>query len=198
MDTAIRRAEAADQETVVNVLTEAFADDPLVCWLFPNPSERRRLQARVYRHHLADPAAETYLVGRREGVALWHSPPAGGAAHEEDPEPQAPDMEAAFGASASRLRALEQALAPRRPTGEPHLYLFCMGVAAGRRGAGLGSAILRHRLERADADGLAAYLEASSPQSRALYLRHGFEDLGEPARPADGPPLWPMWRSPHP
>jgi GNAT superfamily N-acetyltransferase len=69
-----------------------------------------------------------------------------------------------------------------------------MGVVGGRQGAGLGSALLRHRLARADADGLPAYLEASSPRSRALYLRHGFEDLGEPVRVADSPPLYPMWR----
>ena len=72
-----------------------------------------------------------------------------------------------------------------------------MGVIGGRQGAGLGSAMLRHRLERADADGLAVYLEASSPRSRALYRRHGFADLGEPVRVADSPLLWPMWRGPH-
>ncbi|TDC98808.1 GNAT family N-acetyltransferase [Nonomuraea deserti] len=72
-----------------------------------------------------------------------------------------------------------------------------MGVIRGRQGTGLGSAMLRHRLGRADADGLPAYLEASSPRSRALYERHGFEELGEPVRVADSPLLWPMWRRPH-
>lgn len=176
------------------VLTEAFTDDPLACWLFPEPGERPRLQSRFYRHQLDHPAAETYLIGDDEGVSLWHT--LGGTADEDGSEPHSPDREDAFGASGTRLRALGQVLASRHPVDEPHRYLFCMGVIGGRQGAGLGSAMLRHGLEQVDADGLPAYLEASSSRSRALYLRHGFEDLGEPVRLADSPPLWPMWRPP--
>jgi hypothetical protein len=58
-------------------------------------------------------------------------------------------------------------------------------VVGARQGTDLGSAMLRHRLARADTDGLPTYLEASSPRGRALYLRHGFADLGEPVRVAD-------------
>ncbi|MEU7745073.1 GNAT family N-acetyltransferase [Nonomuraea sp. NPDC049158] len=101
-----------------------------------------------------------------------------------------------FSESGARLRALGEALAERHPAHETYLYLPCMGVVGERRGAGLGSAMLRHRLARADADGLGTYLEASSPRSRALDLRYGFENLGEPLRVADSPLLWPMWRPP--
>ena len=41
-----------------------------------------------------------------------------------------------------------------------------------------------------------AYLEASTLRSRALCLRHGFEDMDEMRLPDDGPPLWRMWRKP--
>ncbi|MFI7635973.1 GNAT family N-acetyltransferase [Nonomuraea sp. NPDC049400] len=127
---------------------------------------------------------------------MWLTLAAGQTAHEEPQDAPEADLRTVFGAGGARLRALGQALAQRHPDREPHLYLACMGVIGGRQGAGLGSAMLRHRLERADAEGLAAYLEASSPRSRALYLRHGFEDLGEPVRVADSPLLWPMWRRP--
>ncbi|NRQ39576.1 GNAT family N-acetyltransferase [Nonomuraea sp. NN258] len=96
------------------------------------------------------------------------------------------------------MRALSQALNRRHPTGARHLYLPFVGVTGERGGAGLGSAMLRQRLDRADADGLGVYLEASSARSRALYMRHGFEALGAPIQVADGPPLWPMWRPPLP
>lgn len=92
-------------------------------------------------------------------------------------------------------RALGQALAERHPD-HAHLYLPCMGVVGARQGTGLGSAMLRHRLARADADGLPVYLEASSPRSRTFYQRHGFEDFGDPVRVADSPLLWPMRRRP--
>lgn len=180
----------------MDVLTEAFTDDPLVRWLFPEAGRRGPLQVRHYRSLLAHPTAEAYLAGRREGAAVWLTPAAGRTPYQEHPDAPEAGRETASGEDGARLAVLGRALARRHPDREPHLYLPCMGVVGGRRGAGLGSAMLRHRLERADADGLAAYLEASSPRSRALYLRHGFEDLGEPVRVADSPPLWPMWRPP--
>ncbi|RCV52895.1 GNAT family N-acetyltransferase [Marinitenerispora sediminis] len=191
---SVWRADAAERQVVVDVFTEAFMDDPVARWLFPEASERARLQQRFYRAQLAHPAAEADLAGHREGAALWLRLAAGQSPHGQHPEAPAAGPPPDFGAGGARLHALGQALARRHLGREPHLYLACMGVAAGRQGGGLGSAMLRHRLRRADADGLAAYLEASSPRSRALYQRHGFEDLGAPVRVADGPPLWPMWR----
>ncbi len=41
-----------------------------------------------------------------------------------------------------------------------------------------------------------AYLEATSPRSRALYERHGFEVTAELRATADSPPMWAMWREP--
>ncbi|NUR87014.1 MAG: GNAT family N-acetyltransferase [Nonomuraea sp.] len=187
---SVRQADDADKQAVLDVLTEAFMNDPVVCWLFPEAGERGHLQSHFYRPLLAHPAGEAYLVGRREGASVWLALAAGQAPHAEA------DSNSVFGENGARLRALGQVLGQRHPDREPHLYLPCMGVVGGRQGAGLGSAMLRHRLARADADGLAAYLEASSPRSRALYLRHGFEDLGEPVHVADSPPLWPMWRRP--
>jgi len=166
------------------VLTEAFVDDPVVRWLSPEPDDRRRLQPHFYRALLTHPSAEAYLAGDRAGAAIWLTLTTAPAADEGGPDT----------APGRRLRALGEALRLRHPDGEPHLYLPCVGVVAAHRGTGLGSAMLRHRLARAD--GLPAYLEASSARSRALYLRHGFEDLGAPVRVADSPPLWPMWHRP--
>lgn len=192
----IRPAHDADRQAVSDVLTEAFMDDPVACWLFPASRERGRLQSHFYGHLMDRRTAEAYLAGRGEGASVWLALAAGQAPDDEPPGEPDVDGGSVFGESGARLWTLGRALAQRHPLAEPHLYLACMGVAGGRQGAGLGSAMLRHRLERADADGLAAYLEASSPRSRALYLRHGFEDLGEPVRAADSPPLWPMWRQP--
>ncbi|SEP49011.1 GNAT family N-acetyltransferase [Amycolatopsis saalfeldensis] len=179
-----------DRQAVSDVLTEAFTDDPVASWLFPDATERGRLQSSFYRQLLDSAAAEAYLLGRGEGAAVWLSLAAGQALQEDAPSP-------VFGENGERLAILGRALAERHPRREPHLYLSCMGVARGRQGAGLGSLLLRHGLARADAVGLAVYLEASSPRSRALYLRHGFTDLGEPVRVADSPPLWPMTRANH-
>ena len=76
---------------------------------------------------------------------------------------------------------------------EPHWYLPLIGVDVTRHGCGYGSALLRHALERCDRDRLPAYLEATSPRSKALYERHGFEELGV-IQAGGSPPMWPMLR----
>ena len=196
MTATVWQVDETDQQSVVDILTEAFMDDPLVGWLFPEVGDRRRLQPHFYRPLLTHPGAEVYLAGDREGAAVWLNLATDPEPAEKQPEVAGASPESVFGESGARLQALGLALAQRHPVGEPHLYLACMGVVGGRQGAGLGTAMLRHRLERADGDGLGTYLEAGSPRSRALYLRYGFEDLGEPVRVADSPLLWPMWRSP--
>jgi hypothetical protein len=49
-------------------------------------------------------------------------------------------------------------------------------------------------LHEIDAESLPAYLESSTPRSRALYQRNGFDVTGEMDLPRGGPPVWLMWR----
>ena len=184
-----------ERSAVPDVLTAAFQDDPVVGWLFPDPTERPRLQRAYYTALLGRPTAQAYLNTTGDAAAIWLDLPAGQAPFEEPRGADAgPDPLAVFGPYAERLRHLGGLLAEHHPHVERHLYLACVGVRPGRRGGGLGSALLRHRLAHADAEGLPAYLEASSPRSRDLYLRYGFEDLGTPVQLPGSPLIWPMWR----
>ena len=94
---------------------------------------------------------------------------------------------------AFRSRMRMEGRHPRRP---PHWYLAMMGVIPERQGRGLGTALIAPALRDLDGDGAPAYLEASSPRSRELYLRNGFVVTGEFELPSGGPPLWQMWREP--
>jgi GNAT superfamily N-acetyltransferase len=71
-----------------------------------------------------------------------------------------------------------------------------LGTDPDRQGRGLGSLLLRQTLSELDWARTPAYLEASTPRSRALYLRHGFVVMNEIRLPGGGPPLWRMWRDP--
>ena len=70
-------------------------------------------------------------------------------------------------------------------------FWYLAGVGAVRRGEGIGSALLRHRLDRVRGP---AYLESSKQENIPLYERFGFE-LREAISLPDGPDLWPMWRT---
>jgi predicted N-acetyltransferase YhbS len=96
-------------------------------------------------------------------------------------------------ALALRARLRMEGRHPRKP---PHWYLAFMGVDPQWQGRGIGSRLMRPALETLDAEGMPAYLEASTPRSRALYERHGFAVTGEFNLPSAGPTLWQMWREP--
>nr|BFF22827.1 GNAT family N-acetyltransferase [Glycomyces mayteni] len=177
---------ASDAGGLMDTLASAFAADPLAAWLFPDEDRRAAYQDGFYRSFLGHPGAEAYAAGG-EGAAIWLRLKAGERLDAGDAPPGGP---------LARLFALGAALAARHPVDRPHVYLAVMGVVPPAQGRGIGSALLRDRLARADRDGLPAYLEASSPGSRALYLRHGFADLGGPVRVEDSPAVQPMRREP--
>jgi hypothetical protein len=54
---------------------------------------------------------------------------------------------------------------------------------------------MEHALAKIDQEHLPAYLEASSPNNKRLYERHGFEEVGV-IQTASSPPMWPMLRQP--
>jgi ribosomal protein S18 acetylase RimI-like enzyme len=76
----------------------------------------------------------------------------------------------------------------------PYFYLAFIGVVPRMQGRGLGSAILRATLERADASGANAYLENSNPRNLKLYEREGFSVMREIRARSDAPPVFAMWR----
>ena len=83
----------------------------------------------------------------------------------------------------------------RRHMREPHWYFPYIGVAPAAQGRGLGSSTMRPTLDRCDAEGLPAYLEATSERNAVLYERLGFK-LERVLRFAGSPPLRLMVRQP--
>jgi ribosomal protein S18 acetylase RimI-like enzyme len=192
-DDEVRTATVADLEMTAAVLADAFFDDPVFRWLFPDDLDRPRLAQGMFTvlgRHLYLPQGES-LVGP-ECAAYWESPepPAEDdfwAAHGEE-------FVAAVEGQVERIMAMGATTAVHHPT-EPCFYLSLLGVRPSAAGRGLGGRLLAHKLEQLDAVGGAAYLEATSTRSRALYERHGFVLLEEFA-PEGGPTMYGMWREP--
>ena len=182
MFTVATRCEAA-----IQVLTAAFADDPVCRWLLPGDGVDA---ARVFRPVVEESAGQGELVVDPDGaaVAVWLRRGAGAPAGNGMPLPD----------ELARLTAFMILTEHRHPVGREHLYLAFLGVAPGAQGRGTGGSLLRERLARADAERVPVYLEASSSRSRPFYERHGFRTTGDPIVLPDGPRLWPMWREPRP
>jgi ribosomal protein S18 acetylase RimI-like enzyme len=75
---------------------------------------------------------------------------------------------------------------------EPHYYLEYIGVEPECQGMGVGSAILQHLCDSADAQDVGCYLENANPINTALYQRYGFQIMHK--KEIIGIPTWFMWR----
>jgi GNAT superfamily N-acetyltransferase len=76
---------------------------------------------------------------------------------------------------------------------EPHWYLPWIGMVPQARCTGVSGALLRSGLERADAEGMPAYLEATNRRNAVLYQRFGFEVAGV-VNVSGYPEIIAMWR----
>jgi hypothetical protein len=76
----------------------------------------------------------------------------------------------------------------------PSFSLFC-GARGVRARKDLGAELMRHAVARCDHEGALAYLESSNPRNISLYLRSGFEVMGE-IRIGAAPVVTPMLRRP--
>lgn len=191
----ISLATPADVPALSRTLAQAFYDDPVFKWIIPDAAYRSSRLTEMFAVFAEAflPHRETYVSAAGAGAALWA--PAG-----QDPIPA--DQLEAFGARlcAALQDDMERGLQVQELLDQHHpdqdcFYLQFIGVAPDQQGRGLGSRLLTSVLQRCDATGTPAYLEATSVSNRRLYQRHGFETTGELSLP-QGPPLWPMWRAP--
>jgi GNAT superfamily N-acetyltransferase len=197
MGVAIRRAGEGDREAVTRLLDDAFQNDPVSSWVFPDAEDRRRTHPLLMGAFLGIVLEAGYVDVTEDGsaCALWLSVPA--EAHEEDEDGPAQIREA-VDPDNERIEQIAQLTAQVHPSGTAHEYLWMIAVSPERQGEGLGTALIQHVLDRCDREHLPAYLEASSARSRTLYERLGFTFMDRTLDLPDGPPMWPMWRDPAP
>lgn len=189
-EVSIRPAD--DEERAIATITMAFIADPIVRWFIHDsarylkywPPFVKAFGGRAFENGTADVADDF------AGVALWVPP---GIALDEDAM-AARTAEAMPESEHDEKYGLLAQMDAFHPD-EPHWYLPLMGVDLPFIGLGLGSALLRHATARADDDGTPCYLEATSPRNKALYERHGFEEVGV-IQFGSSPTMWPMVRTP--
>jgi ribosomal protein S18 acetylase RimI-like enzyme len=193
----VRRAHSREVDELSRALGRAFQEDPIFSWLIPDRARRRAVlepgfHVLLRRAWLAQ--EETYTDAEVGGASVWHRPGAWKLGLLEQLT-LLPALARVWGRHGPRaLRAL--VATERKHPQEPHYYLACLGVQPESQGRGMGSSLMFPILQRCDEKQVPAYLESSSPRSRALYERHGFEVSEEFRFAAEAPPLWLMWREP--
>ena len=194
----VRHALRVDLANLEVTLGDAFTDDPMMRWLYPDPETRTRHATEFMRVALeiGFPHGHVYATGADAGAAIWAPPDvdlfddaAIGRLFELFGEQVGPRVDEV----ATGLTSVSE----QHPHDEPHFYLFVLGTQRVDQGKGVGSALMRDMLDRCDQQGLGAYLESSNIRNVPFYERHGFRVMSE-VKVSDEFVARPMWRDPRP
>lgn len=191
----VRLATPADRDQVARLLARAFADDPAMSYIWPDPSVRARGLPRLFRLLFdADAQAGMRLViAGGEAATLWRGP---GRARTSplDLLRRAVPLLTAFGPALGRAMAVSGAIEGHMPAGD-FWYLHIAGCDPAHQGKGLGRAVVQAGLDRA-AGRLPCHLETATERNIGFYRGLGFAVTAEWRVGGDGPTFWSMLRPP--
>ncbi len=191
----VRDAHVTEFVEASRCLGNAFHDDPIASYLFPDERTRSPRFASFSKFVMG--------IMSRHGVITTNDPIQGAAIWQAPSPPRLSPVKtisAAIAMSACTKTAFFRAatlgqLTMKRHPPEPHWYLAMLGTEPEHQGQGIASALLRATLENGDRTGVPAYLESSKESNIPFYERHGFKVTGEIKVPR-GPTLWLMIRAP--
>jgi GNAT superfamily N-acetyltransferase len=190
-----RRPDAV-HAPVVETLTLAFTDDPLMGWLFDDDVQRPD-QLRQWWSWIIDnrqPHVDLLTTDDDRSAALWHGPdPIEGDARGTSFPEMLADL---IGAEEMARKLPALGVIPAAHPTERHWYLAAIGTRPAFQGTGSGPRVMQPVLGQCDAEGIPAYLESSNPRNVPFYERFGFVATGSIQVPEGGPALTPMWREP--
>lgn len=194
----VRPATSADADVVTEIITGAFANDPLWSFALARPDGDTAFHPAYWRLFVESALRfpTVRLAGDGEAVTIWIPP-----GEDELPEEQEPAFDALIADrlpdKVDDLHALFDSFVAARPA-EPHYYLSLFGTHPAHRGRGVGMDLLRANLAEWDAQGVPAYLESSNPANNKRYEGVGFRPRTEFRYPGGGPVVTTMWRDPAP
>lgn len=172
---AVQSVGLAQAQSVSDSLMLAFANDPTVRWIYPDPHQYRTF----FPHFIRAFAGRAFTLGTAQSVGEFHGSalwlPPGVLPDDEVLGPLL--QETVFADRQDDLFALFDQAGAQHPK-VPHWYLPLIGIDPRYQRRGLGSALLESMLAVCDRQGFPAYLEATNLQNVPLYERHGFEVTG--------------------
>ena len=196
MDSKIVRLDDSRLPAAAAMLGRAFHDDPLMRYAIPDPAERAQLLPPMYERMIRFGMIEGEVyatAGAPEGVAIW-LPPNAKWTRENIEASGMHEFATLIGNDAyQRYREVvsREWQARLREIPGPGWYLFILGVEPRVQRRGLGGALMRPVLERADTEQVVCYLETENERNVAFYLKQDFDVIvdGEEAV-ASGVRFW--------
>jgi ribosomal protein S18 acetylase RimI-like enzyme len=193
----VRQADASEAADLATMLGQAFAQDPVWSWAFPDAAARPAQLARWFGLIGASALGHrsAWVTSGLETATVWFPPgcPELDAEGEEQLVALVGEM---MGPRAPVVLEIFDRFEAAHPHEQDHHYLSLFGTAPDHRGRGVGMELLRANLAALDAAGQPAYLESTNPANLARYQSVGFEVCGRFELPDDCPSVTMMWRDP--
>lgn len=191
----VRTATMADLDVVVDTAARSLDAEAMLRWSFGEERFRKRIRLH-FTHYDGENARRGWIRLAADGaaIAVW-IPPDGREEHEAiGPAPPGAE-DGILGGHADHHAAFWGWVEEHEPR-EPLRYLSHIGVAPERQGEGLGSALMRDGLARADREGIPTWLETSKATNVGYYEGFGFRTVVDEDAPGEGPHIWFMRRDP--
>ncbi len=178
---------------IAQTLARAFQSESGWSYVLPEAKQRAARLGPAFHLFLRDEHRKGAVFGTAgfEAVTLWRGP---GQAHDslwDRVRLIVPFIRVLGGAIGRGLEVAD--LIEKHLPKEPCWYLHYAGCHPDFQGKGFGGSAIRAGLERADYEGLPAYLETADASNVELYRNFGFEVVHEWHIP-EGPQFWGMKR----
>jgi GNAT superfamily N-acetyltransferase len=198
LERRVRTATSRDRSRVVQILTAAFLDDPVLEHLLPRTMPRREARLRaLFDLEVARSMRRrgTWISDDGAGVLVGF-PPGKWETTRWEALRSAARWRWILGSNVDVAAATMATMEAEQRTLPDHWFLCYGAVEPGRQKAGTGTALLMTVLAECDRTGTPAYMEASSPVTREAGARYGFVPRPGIPLPGGGPTIHPMWRDP--
>jgi ribosomal protein S18 acetylase RimI-like enzyme len=197
----VRRLESNRYGAARAALARAFFDYNLMQYAAPDARRRGPGVASLYGALLSDSFrfGEVFVTSEVVGVACWLPPEKSDISLSRQVRAGMLALPLRFGLGGFRRLLAYDAIAAELHHAHapmPHWYLSAIGVEPDHQGKGIGGALMRPILERADAAGLPCYLETHRDSNVRMYEKHGFEVCRKVGVPGHPVPVWAMLRGP--
>lgn len=191
----IRTATQEDLAVIVDTAARSLDAEAMLRWSFGEDRFQERIRLH-FAHYDGENARRGWirLAADGAGIAVWVPPDAREEHETIGPAPPGAEAEI-LGDHAERHAAFWGWVESHVPE-EPLSYLSHVGVVPERQGEGLGSALMRDGLARADSQGVATWLETSKARNAAYYEGFDFRTVVDEDAPGGGPHIWFMRRDP--
>ncbi|MCU1400641.1 MAG: putative acetyltransferase [Acidimicrobiales bacterium] len=188
----VRKATVADTSRLCRTSMHAFAEDPVMRWLFPTDDEYFAGDGDIMRPLFARWLAFDWTFTTDDCVAVAAFVPPDPPELDIAPDPDAPPIPAD---RMERFAAIGPLMAAHTPP-QPHWYLNLIGTHPHWQRQGLGASLMAPIFEICDRGGIDLYLETETVENVAYYSHFGYVVRSEWDVPLDGPHMWGMLRAP--